>query len=469
VIGILVDFTFFLFSDTVPYSCCYVSIKGNTKVSLGTNHPLTTNGVRSELLDTDDNAVQATEVTTILPTPSRIDASNNANNKNNIYAMGKRARERLDEERKKRKTIQVLQGDISTHEATMKLTTPPKRRRAPRRPSHHQPTENNMPISITNVVRVYISTTTPSRSSSSSSSRRASSISYVTPELLRKFFTGLDDDIERIFAIPYFPFLIEPLDDLANMQLQLKQSGRCWLRVFVQFNSNSVADLAVLRSGESITWTTSNAVGDQTLHHQQQKQQQLTFSIIVHPITENQFSTILPQRLSIDTISGEPILTTVQRMHACLPTLVSQYLVWFMAASILKLSHYDKQEKPLDVISYTNTEETNNDPSCHSISEMYTTLSLISDYIWSKPTATFNTINNRQQKYLISLYNALWDCHAELERTCSSLLLVGSSFGTSNYSTEHPAVRIVQSVSNWLLDEMEKKHIQLMQYQFHLP
>jgi hypothetical protein len=444
------------------------------KVPQGTSHHLTTNGVRSELLGTDDNAVQATEVT-ILPTPSRLDASST---NNNVYAMGKRARERLDEERKKRKTIQVLQGDIATHEATMKLTAPPKRRRAPRRPiattlelqpSLHHPTENNMPISITNVVRVYIITTpTKNSSSSSSSNRRTNSISYVTPELLRKFFAGLDDDIERIFAIPLFPFLIEPLDDLANMQLQLKHSGCCWLRIFIQFNSNTVADLAILRSGESITWRTS-AAGDQTLHHHHQKQQQLTFSIIVHPITENGFSTILAQKLSINTINGEPILTAVQRLHACLPPLVSQYLVWFMAASILKLSHYDKQKKPLDVIRYSNTEEMNNDSSCDSISEMYTTLSLISDYIWGKPTTTFSAIDNRQQKYLISLYNALWDSHAELERTCSSLLLVGSSFGTSNHSTEHPAVRIVQSVSNWLLDEMEKKHIQLMQHQFRLP
>lgn len=439
-------------------------IKANDKESQDKTHPLTSDEARLKLPWNDGGAIRAPEAVAI-PTPFRIEEA--ARSSSHICAMGKRARERLDEERKKRKTIQVLQEDVAAHDATKKLLSSPTkhRRRAPPRPiaptlelqqPTHHPTENNhIPLSLSNLVRIYIITIP----TSSRSRTTQSSISYVTPELLQKFFTGLDDDIERIFAIPLFPFLVEPLDDPKNMQLQLQQGG-CWLRTFVQFTSNTAADLAVLRSGESISWRT-RTTGDQT--HQQHPQQQKV-SIIVQPIQKSDFSTTVPQILSIDAIIGQPILTAVERLHACLPTFVSQYLVWFMAASLWNLSPHNKQKKLWDVTS--NTEGMNNDPKMNS------TLSLVSDYVGSKSKGTDSTIDkNRPQKYyLISLYNALWDCHAELERTCSSLLLVANAFGTTTTTTtsEHPAVRIVQSVSNWLLHELEKKHIQFMQHQFQL-
>jgi hypothetical protein len=382
-----------------------------------------------------------------------------------IHALGKRARERLDEERKKRKTIQVLHEDIATRDATTKLTPKRRSRRSVSATSVQQQQQPPL-LSISSIVRLYVVGV------ASSSSSSGTDISYITPDLIRKFFIGLDDEIERIFAIPFYPALVQPLDDPVAMQLQLQQDG-CWLRIFVQFTSSTVADLAAQRSQESITWRTS-AGGEG------QQQQQHKVRIIVHPIdltdsnAANTSSTtvILSQKMSIDTIQGEPILTTVQRFHASLPPFVSNCLVWFMAASLLHLSHYNKGKKTMDIIyniSSIDEEEKEND--CNSSPRMYSALSLVNEYVWGEATTTRTTTtpaaNSSRERYLISLYNALWDCHAELERTCSPLLLVSNSFSTNKI--ENPIVRAVQSISNWLLDELEKKHIQIMQYRFHLP
>lgn len=345
-----------------------------------------------------------------------------------ISALGKRARETLADERRKRKTIQVLNDTVARQLPLPVDSSAPKRRPASSTSQKTTIVPNNTnpaasASSCSRVVRLYIH-----------AEKIVEDVSLVTPDIIYKFFLGLEEELEKIFVLLPYPLLVTPLDDDPTAMSSSMQKGCSWLRTFVQFTSNTVADLAVQRSGEAISWRTSSS-SEEEHHH--------CVTIVVQPIRYD--STVLTQKMAIDAIRGEPLHTTVQRVQDCLPS-VSNHLVFCMAASLLRLSHLnnntDEERKKRIILLQDRTTTTN----------MHSALQRVCDYAWTTPTTT-------TEDYLVRLYNSFWDCHAEVERTCSALFLLAS--GTK---LENSILRIVESLQNWLLDEMEEMHIQIMQH-----
>ena len=354
-----------------------------------------------------------------------------------ISALGKRARETLADERRKRKTIQVLNDTIARQlplPVDSSAPTSSKRRPASSTSQKTIPVPNTSTInpeapSGSRVVRLYIY-----------ADRKVEDISLVTPDVIYKFFLGLEEELEKIFVLLPYPLLVTPLDE--DPTAMSMQKGCSWLRTFVQFTSSTVADLAVQRSGEAVSWRTSSSSSSSSSLEEEHPPPCVT--IVVQPIHYD--STVLTQKMAIDAIRGEPLLTTVQRVQDCLPSL-SNHLVFCMAASLLHLSHLNDntdEERKKRIILQDRTTSTN----------IHSALQRVCDYVWTKPKTSTTT-----KDYLVRLYNSFWDCHAEVERTCSALFLLAS--GTK---LENSILRIVESLQNWLLDEMEETYIQIMQH-----
>jgi len=179
-----------------------------------------------------------------------------------ISALGKRARETLADERRKRKTIQVLNDTIARQlplPVDSSAPTSSKRRPASSTSQKTIPVPNTSTInpeapSGSRVVRLYIY-----------ADRKVEDISLVTPDVIYKFFLGLEEELEKIFVLLPYPLLVTPLDE--DPTAMSMQKGCSWLRTFVQFTSSTVADLAVQRSGEAVSWRTSSSSSSlATLH-----------------------------------------------------------------------------------------------------------------------------------------------------------------------------------------------------------
>jgi len=178
-----------------------------------------------------------------------------------ISEMGKKARERFAEERKKRKTIKVLSDKNGQGMPPYPLqldprrdnSTPPKKRQVKR---SIQDIKTHETLADTHETIPELTQCVPMHQRSDVVRIHGAPANVVTPEMIRKFFVGLDEEIDRIFSLPYHPFRIEHFDDVPSLESPSKQRicaterELYTFRLFVKFNSKTAAALAVERSGE---------------------------------------------------------------------------------------------------------------------------------------------------------------------------------------------------------------------------
>jgi hypothetical protein len=149
----------------------------------------------------------------------------------------------------------------------------------------------------------------------------------TTPELVRRFFSGLDP--QRIFILPSNPIYIPEWD--ANHGNIRKKAGTrverydADFRVYVKFHAAPTAELAAGRSGE-IIFLTDNEDGDES---------HTGASIGVTQIVKTT-ATYLIRHMAVDGETGVPLEETLENFDRLLDPLVSNIL-WTTAMRELNL------------------------------------------------------------------------------------------------------------------------------------
>jgi hypothetical protein len=185
-----------------------------------------------------------------------------------VKDLGRKARERLEEERKKRREIVRLNEEPayslreykkSKNDVVSPSRDPSKKRRSGRPGALKRkavqriqaPKEQRVDLKIPDILHI------PAvKEEFKSNVVRLHGLPLdVRPEHIKNFFSGIE--LERIFALPKFDVLIPEWDakttnrnDQQNDKTSISDSS---LRVFVKFHSTPVAHLASQRSGEILT------------------------------------------------------------------------------------------------------------------------------------------------------------------------------------------------------------------------
>ena len=229
----------------------------------------------------------------------------------------------------------------------------------------------------------------------------------VMPEHIRKFFQGLDPSL--IFVLPSNKTTLDGWD----VQYDATIAGRIKIdrhsnvfRVFVQFQSALVADAAIERSGEWIGLDKEHAL----LRGQEGMK---GAAISVSPVPKR-VASYTRKNLAIHCKVGVSIAGTMERIDQQLGDVIN--MAWIMASNKLKIK-YIITKKDLAILGKAHTFPTN-----------------LSEY---KSSAT--------------RYNDLIDLHEKIEMNLGPAMI--HTFDPS--CMKDSAHRIAQSVSNWILDEIE--------------
>lgn len=231
----------------------------------------------------------------------------------------------------------------------------------------------------------------------------------VKPEHIRKFFQGLDPSL--IFVLPSNEMVLDGWDVMHSSNVAT--AGRIKVdrysnvfRVFVKFQSALVADAAIERSGEWISLDKESA-------EQRGNDGMKGAAISVSPIPKRVASYLL-KNMAINCKNGVSIADTLTRTERQLGNVID--MAWIMASKKLKINYIITQ-KDLVLLGKAHTFPTN-----------------LSEY-----------------KFSVTRYNSLIDLHETIE------IKLGLAMTHTFYpSCRHdPAHRVAQSVSNWILDEIE--------------
>lgn len=403
----------------------------------------------------------------IVPTQEDVtNSSNNDDDNNNctstlngidkVKEIGKKTRERLDEERSKRKEIVRLENiDFKTinnsedqhHQSKNKsifsqsikqssssknsLTTRNKRKKKlPRsRKSHDEVTDerSSNTIKIDSWVPqtqhlISIHQDLPKDEKSNIVRLHALPIN-VTTEHIRKFFSGLSP--QRIFVLPSLPRTIKDFDAFSDEEWNDRTNNHGMMnetsvarypghfRVFVKFPSYLVADNAVARTGEAM----------------------LGASIAITPISKT-FASHLQKFMAIDVKRGQQLIEALDETEEMIPTVVNE-IIWIMAHQDIGL---DFTKIHIGGDGSYPTIETHE--LCHI-----------------RPPSS----DQRKEKMII-LYNKLCDLYDELERNCIPFMMQDVDPILSSKSAAH---RLTKTVSDWIIDQLEtiKKCLDAYQYQ----
>ena len=232
----------------------------------------------------------------------------------------------------------------------------------------------------------------------------------VKPEHIRKFFQGLDPSL--IFVLPSNESALDGWDvqyDSSNVAAAGRiKVDRCSnvFRVFVKFQSALVADAAIERSGEWISLNKESAA-------QRGKDEMKGAAISVSPIPKR-VASYLQKNMAINCKNGVSIVDTLMRIEQQLGNVID--MAWIMASKQLKIKYIITQK----------------------------------DLVRLGKAHTFPT-NLSEYKSSLTRYNSLIDLHETIE------MKLGLPMTHTFYPScmHDPVHRIAQSVSNWILDEIE--------------
>lgn len=174
-----------------------------------------------------------------------------------VQELGKRAREKLEQEKRKRKEIVRLEQDPSDNSKKAGMAFAEAIRKQRPRPTsikrHSEKFSDSFPQSSTGIVDDWspnISHVVTCAEGERSSVIRLHGLpKSVKPESIRDFFSGLD--VERIFVLVPHDNRIREWDELRNTTLKpTVERHDPTFRVYVKFSSSPVADMALARSQE---------------------------------------------------------------------------------------------------------------------------------------------------------------------------------------------------------------------------
>jgi len=282
-----------------------------------------------------------------------------------VKTLGRHARERLDEERSKRREIQRLADDddavvaaaaanakgkrgrgtlvvdplFNNKKKTKKKKCSTQRKRDFNEEEQHSEQQQEqarvdrwMPDVSHLMIERTTTTTTTSHTSSTSTVVQLHGLPVgTTAAPIRRFFSGLDprrillllrsNEESSIISVP-------ELD--ANYDKPPRKGGlrveRCRLRVLVVFESAPTALLAVQRSGEVMQVLPDN------------NQDENGACVAVTPVNKTT-ATYLVKHLAVDAVPGVPLEQTLQQIHAKLDPMVSTIL-WDAATHELHWNQY---------------------------------------------------------------------------------------------------------------------------------
>lgn len=233
----------------------------------------------------------------------------------------------------------------------------------------------------------------------------------VKPEHIRKFFQGLDPSL--IFVLPSNETILDGWDvqyDLSTIEKAGRSKiDRCSnvFRVFVKFQSALVADAAIERSGEWI------GLDKESVIRRSGQDGMKGAAISVSPMPKR-IASYLQKNMAINCKVGVPIAETLTRIEQQLGNVID--MSWIMASKKLKIK-YIITKKELAMLGKAHTFPTN-----------------VSEYNSS-----------------VARYNSLIDLHEKIELDLG--LAMTHTFDPSwLQDSDH---RIAQSVSNWILDEID--------------
>ncbi|EJK63173.1 hypothetical protein THAOC_16185 [Thalassiosira oceanica] len=351
-----------------------------------------------------------------------------------LKRMGKMARQRLENERKKRKEIVLLEDEedidlqaslpekkqlkraskrqaLAEHlvpataekkQSDSKKTAKTKRRRLGPNVDGWFPNADHLPglIDRSDVIRIHGLPVN------------------VKPEQIRKFFDGLDPT--RIFVLPPYDKTIQSLDisnDTSNTGPPPKVKRHdATIRIFVQFASVLVADAALIRSGESINVTKDADVCSDD---------RVDSALISLSTVPKHLARFMINHMSVDARKGEEIRTTLNNAAKRLGDVT--VLAWQM--TIKKLAIEDQVK-----------------PSVRQKEDLLPDRNI--------------PLDRNQYDNLASRYNQLIEKHEKLELGAGVLLT--RTFAPS--CLKDPVHKITSSVSKWMMIEISHLRRLLLEY-----
>ena len=351
-----------------------------------------------------------------------------------LKRMGKMARQRLENERKKRKEIVLLEDD---EDIDLQASLPEKKqqKRASKRqalaeqltaPATAEKTQSD-PKKTAKLKRRRLGPNvdgwSPNADQSSGPKDRSDVIRVhglpvnVKPEQIRKFFDGLDPT--GIFVLPPFDKPIQSWDVSDDTSItglpKVKRHGAT-IRIFVQFTSVLVADAALIRSGEFISVTKdADVCSDDRVD---------SASISLSPVAKHLAKFII-NHMAVDARKGEEIRTTLNNAANRLGSVTT--IVWQM--TIKKLAIEDQVE-----------------PSGRQKKDLLFDRNI--------------PLDRNQYDKLAIRYNQLIEKHETLELGAGVLLT--RTFAPS--CLKDPVHKITSSVLNWMMVEISQLRRLLLEY-----
>jgi hypothetical protein len=248
-----------------------------------------------------------------------------------VEALGRKARERKEEQQRKRREIVRLEQEPDEEDAK-KAVAPVfadairKQRPRPSSTLKRKGTEkfsDSFPESSTGTVDPWIPSI--SHISLCLEGERSGVIRVhglpksVKPEAIRRFFAGLD--AERVFVILSNDSRINDWDERKHPNKLLVERHDPSFRVYVKFASSPVADMAMARSGEIL--------------HVDGHETKVGVRLGLTKVSK-MIANYLQQNMAIDGVSGNPLEETLFKEESRLGPRISSFL-WTMAARDLNL------------------------------------------------------------------------------------------------------------------------------------
>ena len=349
-----------------------------------------------------------------------------------LKRMGKMARQSLEDERKKRKEIVLLEDG---EDVDLQASLPEKQqlKRASKRQAlaeHLAATAEKTQYGTNKTAKTKrqrlgsnVDGWFPNADHLSGPKDRSDVIRIhglpvnVKPEQIRKVFDGLDPT--GIFVLPPFGNTIQSLDvsnDTSNSGPPKVKRHDATIRIFVQFTSVPVANAALIRSGESITVTKdADVCSDDRID---------SASISLSPVPKHVAKFII-NHMAIDTRKGEEIRTTLNNAAKRLGNVT--VMAWQMTM------------KKLAIGGQVKTSVLHKDDL------------LIGHNI---------PLDRKQYDKLAMRYNQLIEKHEKLELGAG--LLLTRTFAPS--CLKDPVHKITSSVSNWMTTEISHLRRLLLEY-----
>jgi hypothetical protein len=429
-----------------------------------------------------------------------------------VKKIGRKTRERLNEEKNKRKEIVCIDAitvDPKTNnnnknkknENELSLSAPAKKsKRKTRRKKRTTATTTTTNIdsnaqnknidswmpnvsNIPNTLTATTTTTCPNNTYNNNQEEEEKTSNVVrihglpigvAIDDIRKFFTGLSP--QRIFVLPFYNKYIDGFDAM-DYNVNSNDIGRKigknnkraivllkrypnTMRVFVRFKSHYIARNAVLRSGEAIYIKND----EHDSHDASNVDKEKGASIVITPISKRT-AIYIQNNMSINCSSCSSSTTTttttpskqrgillddvIRKEVKTVPQIVNHF-IWFMASKDLGLNLH---QSTIGGNKYSCTNDNDREYSHNDNNDGKHVDHGKSLYYPSIDTNDlkdiYPPITQDKRVKLILLYNSLLDIYETMEKECTPFMIQEVDPFLTMYS---PAYRLTRIVSIWILD-----------------